>query len=156
MPHKKRRRRNDDFIVGNFPMCQPNTSDEDKSYRCSICDFTTSYSHSLIRHNHTHIKPFECKVCLLECSDKESYKIHMKNKHGIELPFECRTCGVGFEKVEQLQQHETNCKSYECPICPITFKHRKDHLMRHMRIHTRKNKLRKLSYKNNLIHNNKI
>lgn len=112
-------------------------SDKSKKYKCSICPRETSNSSNLAEHYliHSGYKALKCEICLVEFSKIAPYKRHLKNNHGKKYPYECSVCNLGFEKEEEKQLHERRNKCYFCDICGRSFKHRKDHLMRHMRTH---------------------
>lgn len=88
---------------------------------------------------HTDDKRYKCAICSHQCKKNKTYKKHMQS-HGHEYPFECAVCKEVYENVEQLKLHEKNTKIYQCDICSRTFKHRKDHLERHMHTHVKKAK----------------
>lgn len=141
MPHKKRR--NDDVIAGNFSNWQLNSSDDsdkNQSFQCSICDYTAIRRSNLRKHTYTHTldKPHKCEICSESFIKKRSYKKHMQFAHAKKFPYECPTCGDGFERADELQRHESRSNIYQCAVCAKTFKHRRDHLVRHMRTHTHK------------------
>lgn len=82
---------------------------EQKPFRCEICDIGFAYSHGLVRHkNRSHVnqnKPYECAACLLAFKKKSDLQAHSYVHTGV-LPFECDACQARFAKRFQLVRHE--------------------------------------------------
>ena len=58
--------------------------EENKSYKCVICDYSCSQKDYLKRHFesvHEGKKPFKCEICKYSCSKKSTMKMHTKSIH---------------------------------------------------------------------------
>ena len=55
------------------------------SYHCSVCGKGYNVKSNLEGHMaiHTQKKQFSCPICQAKASYKQSFKLHLKNKHGI-------------------------------------------------------------------------
>lgn len=58
-----------------------------KRYVCTDCPFSTPRKSNIERHLRTHTgeKPFPCPVCGFPFGQKSHLKVHMKNRHQLEL-----------------------------------------------------------------------
>lgn len=69
------------------PKSQKKTVKVKKRYVCTDCPFSTSRKSNIERHRRTHTgeKPFPCAVCGFPFGQKSHLKVHMKNRHQLEL-----------------------------------------------------------------------
>lgn len=59
-----------------------------RRYVCTNCPFSTNRKSNIERHQRTHTgeKPFQCPVCLFPFGQRTHLKVHMRNRHQLELP----------------------------------------------------------------------
>lgn len=69
------------------PKSQKKTVKVKKRYVCTDCPFSTNRKSNIERHRRTHTgeKPFSCAVCGFPFGQKSHLKVHMKNRHQLEL-----------------------------------------------------------------------
>ena len=78
-------------------------------YCCMYADCDSQYStkYNLQRHVesiHMHVKRYQCKVCSVYFSSRQSLKEHLHIHSGV-MPFICNTCGKSFRQASQLSIH---------------------------------------------------
>ncbi|KAG8199621.1 hypothetical protein JTE90_009456 [Oedothorax gibbosus] len=77
-----------------------------KVYNCSICSYTTPYSHCLKQHSvvHTGERPHKCSVCNKGFTQKHVLKTHMLIHTG-QKPYKCEVCLQCFRHATSLLEH---------------------------------------------------
>ncbi|XP_065578370.1 gastrula zinc finger protein XlCGF49.1-like isoform X3 [Artemia franciscana] len=93
---------------------------EEKSFKCDVCDRTYSRKSTLSDHRKTHAgkNPFECDVCKKHLTSNSNLNKHKKTHSG-EKPFKCETCGKTFRVNSNLSAHRrthTGEKPFECGL----------------------------------------
>lgn len=122
-----------------------NTHTGKRPFECHICTRAFSDSKCLLRHMDTHTdKPrYRCSVCKKKFIEKSKLSIHTREKH---LPdtdprryFSCTLCDIKLKTCSQQRKHRRTHNMtpsiFVCDYCRKEFK-RKDHLVRHMVIHS--------------------
>lgn len=95
---------------------------ESKPYKCSQCDASFNFNHSLRLHRlkHSGIRPFECKECNKTYLTSNHLKMHMEGVHGGKKNHECKICGKCFSYTTSLKVHEMthgDYRPYRCTVC---------------------------------------
>ncbi|XP_073979414.1 uncharacterized protein isoform X2 [Rhodnius prolixus] len=97
--------------------------DSDKRFSCPLCDFKTTRSSMLYRHQrvvHNDHRPFACNLCPYRSKQRDSLKKHMM-AHTDERPFECEVCHHRCRQKGDLKRHKllhSGERPFACPHCP--------------------------------------
>ena len=98
----------DQFITSNITtqLAASSQRNEDGSYVCNLCPYTTSQFGHLKRHMKTHTgeKPFGCPFCSYRGTQKHHVERHMI-KHTREMPFACELCPFKAMLKSSLDRH---------------------------------------------------
>ncbi|KAK9508011.1 hypothetical protein O3M35_007762 [Rhynocoris fuscipes] len=94
-----------------------------KRFTCLLCDFETTRSSALNRHQfvvHNDNRPYACDLCPYRSKLRDSLKKHMMS-HTDERPFECEICHHRCRQKGDLKRHRllhTGERPFACPHCP--------------------------------------
>ena len=95
-------------------------------YVCSQCDYQTSNTAHLVRHNRTHTgeKPFQCETCQKSFSQNSALNSHMRTHQEVrERPskkFECDICDYKAKTKQNRDRHRLihiGDAPYRCYLC---------------------------------------
>lgn len=120
-------------------------SNEMKTHKCVLCQYSTPIKAHFVRHNLTHSdknRKYKCKICTKRFLQSQTLAQHLKIHEREETVFRCSNCRREFFREKSWKSHENKCKNglrqYECYVCrEIVFN--KDHLLKHIgRSHTGK------------------
>lgn len=115
---------------------------EDKLYKCALCEFETDKGYLVKSHLysvHEQFKKYKCDICNKGFAIFTHFQEH-KYFHTGEKPFQCNICGQKFMYTRYLnshivQMHKAQKKGLECKICKKVYSHRNS-LNTHMKSHT--------------------
>ena len=110
-----------------------------KTYRCSICNFSTVRKSDFYHHLETHNgnAKHQCNVCNGMYKSKRLLQTHHRRIHEVREDRICSYCKKHFGRPSVLKEHievEHFGNLYKCEICDKTFK-QKDYLKRHKNTH---------------------
>jgi len=111
------------------------TTNEDLKCDHFDCDFVGKTKQTLLDHQKSHTKPFECKDCEKKFRTKYELKEHRLIQHENPNAFQCKVCKKSLRSKYSLnyhlQTHEENpAKPFKCLKCQQSFR-LKDHLKLH-------------------------
>ncbi|XP_075686999.1 zinc finger protein 646 [Rhinoderma darwinii] len=105
---------------------------EQRPYRCDVCDRSYLHASSLRTHKSTHERGnYKCYVCRREFLNPITLRSHLRT-HSAEKHFQCVDCGQIFLSSEELISHSTvhtGENSFHCLTCnrgfscPLTLRH---------------------------------
>jgi len=103
------------------------TTNEDLKCDYFDCDFIGKTRKSLLAHQKSHTKPFECKDCKKRFSTKQHLNNHRLIQHENPNAFQCKVCkkNLSCKKTlkNHLQTHEENpAKPFKCLKCLKSFR----------------------------------
>ena len=109
-------------------------TDYSNRMQCGLCDKVVTKCF-FGKHLRTH-EILKCHICGMECATETILSDHL-NTHDGNKPFSCKTCGVQFSDRRKLQNHTRLHRAYSvsCRYCKKTFKNRYSCKV-HERIHT--------------------
>ncbi|XP_058825298.1 transcription factor grauzone-like [Topomyia yanbarensis] len=85
-------------------------ADEEKIYKCEICQASFAKHYHLTSHRmkHTSIaeKRFYCEPCDIAFRTNQSYRTHQHSKHGAAAKYVCDICARGFRQKSDLITHQ--------------------------------------------------
>ncbi|XP_048666827.1 transcriptional repressor CTCFL [Marmota marmota marmota] len=111
-----------------------------RTFRCSVCMFTSSRVSSFNRHMKTHTseKPHMCHLCLKAFRTVTLLRNHV-NTHTGTRPYKCGDCDMAFVTSGELVRHRryrhTHEKPFSCSLCKYASVEASK-LKRHIRSHT--------------------
>ncbi|GBP77944.1 Zinc finger protein 233 [Eumeta japonica] len=116
-------------------------ADQEKPYKCELCDYSGSRVGYLQVHMRTHTgeKPFKCKHCEYSAHRMGSLQSHMRTHSG-EKPYKCKQCKYSACKLGELKIHmhtHTAVKPFKCEWCEYSTRKSAD-LKTHLLTHTGK------------------
>lgn len=102
---------------------------EPLTFKCSVCDFTTTTAsklsrHTLQVHTITEDKPFKCTKCEFTSARSWHLKEHQR-VHSGEKPYKCNHCSYSAAMIGTLNRHKATHSSernFHCTICPYKSK----------------------------------
>ena len=128
------------------------TQGEEKSNKCTQCNYSSPYKHVLITHLKIHSgeKTNKCNQCNFASIHASSLKIHFK-MHSGEKSNKCNQCDYASVRVNDLRAHlkrHSGLKSNKCNQCDYASSQAGD-LKRHLKTHSgeKTNKCNQLSIK---------
>ena len=138
-------------LKGNSKKPLITKTNDQKVFKCSICDYKTALKPHLKQHLesvHQGIKPFKCTLCEYKASLKVSLKKHMESVHEGIKPFKCSICDYETAVQPHLKRHIESAhkgfKPFKCDICNYETA-QKSNLKRHIElVHEGTKKLPKL------------
>jgi len=91
------------------------------------CDFVGKTKQSLLRHQKSHTKPFECKDCNKRFSNMQQLKNHRLVHHENPNTFQCKVCKKSLRSKHALNYHlktheENPTKPFKCLKCQKSFR----------------------------------
>ncbi|XP_066091746.1 transcriptional repressor CTCFL [Saccopteryx bilineata] len=124
----------------NSPKTPQETKGGKETFRCNLCQFTSSRISSLKRHMkiHTNEKPHICHLCLKAFRTVTLLRNHV-NTHTGTRPHKCGDCDMAFVTSGELVRHRryrhTHEKPFKCSMCKYASVEASK-LKRHVRSHT--------------------
>jgi len=111
------------------------TTNEDLKCDHFGCDFVGKTRRSLLDHQRSHTKPFECRDCEKKFSMKQQLKNHRLIQHENPNVFQCKVCKKSLRSKKSLKNHlqtheENPAKPFKCLKCPKSFR-----LKRKLKLH---------------------
>ncbi|KAL3864372.1 hypothetical protein ACJMK2_006062 [Sinanodonta woodiana] len=94
----------------------------EKPYKCSECNASFNFNHSLKLHllKHSGTRPYACNLCGKTYLTSNHLKIHMQALHGERKGFFCKDCGKQFSYLTSLRMHEMahgDRRPFQCGVC---------------------------------------
>ncbi|XP_055551200.1 zinc finger protein 883-like [Wyeomyia smithii] len=111
-----------------------------KVHQCTQCGKTFIGAGLLRDHEiyHSGEKAFQCKLCPMAFSNKDTFRRHVQRHRMPEDKFQCEVCDRRFKTSKNLKEHlilHTGERPLACPHCPARFV-RDSCLKFHIRTHT--------------------
>ena len=81
-----------------------------KSFKCDVCDYTTTHKSHLTRHSRIHTKerPYKCDICDYAAAQKGNLATHLRI-HTKEKPYKCDVCEyTAVQKVHLIKHSKTH------------------------------------------------
>ena len=110
-----------------------------KLFKCTICDKSLTWQKDLNKHIqtvHEGKKPYDCKSCNSNFTNKESLKRHALVHEG-NKQFRCKNCSSSFYSRGEVKVHSDSVhegkKPFSCIHCSASFSH-KGNLTKHLRV----------------------
>ena len=125
-------------VIINIPDEKANNVRE-KSNKCTLCDYASSYSSHLRTHLRTHSgeKPNKCNQCDYASSHAGNLRTHLKTHSG-EKSNKCNQCDYASSRAGDLRRHlktHSGEKSNRCNQCSYACS-QAGHLRKHLETHS--------------------
>ena len=122
-------------FANNSNSSQSDTTANDLTTKCLVCDSEFFDTSSLENHRDYHLRNRECCRCHKVLGNKSKLLTHHRS-HTKELPYNCSLCSKSFAELSTLRKHEATHgeRNFRCDICSKAFV-RKDYLSKHSLTH---------------------